>query len=309
MKFQERDGEILLTIFKNDGVLAKRQIKSIFWFDCSWRAMERRLAKLYLNSYISWPSREQRKIYPVPEPICWLGWRGALYIAGKYGVTIKEPKSGNENQLRVLQKNLRDGGIHWVREPRWILLRHDIAVVDFRLAMEKSVGEIPSLIINNWLPESVFRSDMDRVNYSYKNRNGKVVHAKKGVCPDAYFEIIDESRRMSGEPYKARFLLELDMSTHDNPSFGREKAAAGAAYINSSKFRVRFGNNHAIWLVVTNGGDKRMNNLIKQTEDKVKDSAGLFYFTTFGRVNDGNLLTSPVWFRADRNDPGSIFQL
>jgi hypothetical protein len=66
------------------------------------------------------------------------------------------------------------------------------------------------------------------------------------VCPDAYFEIIDESRRMSGEPHIARFLLELDMSTHDNPSFGREKAAAGAAYIKSSKFRVRFGNNHAI---------------------------------------------------------------
>jgi len=133
MKFQERDGEILLTIFKNDGVLAKRQIKSIFWFDCSWRAMERRLAKLYLNSYISWPSREQRKIYPVPEPICWFGWRGALYIAGKYGVTINEPKSGNENQLRILQKFLREGRIHWVREPRWILLRHDIAVVDFSL--------------------------------------------------------------------------------------------------------------------------------------------------------------------------------
>jgi hypothetical protein len=52
-----------------------------------------------------------------------------------------------------------------------------------------------------------------------------------------------------------------------------------------------------------------MNNLIKQTEDKVKDSAGLFYFTTFGQENDGNLLTSPTWFRADRNDPGPILQL
>lgn len=201
MKFQERDCEILLTILRNDGVHAKRQIKSISWFQSSWRAMERRLAKLCQNSYVSWPSREHRKIYPVSEPICWLGWRGALYIAGKYGVTINEPKSGNENQLRILQKSLREGGIHWVREPRWILLRHDIAVVDFRLAMERSVGEIPSLIINNWLLESVFRSDMDRVNYSYKNRNKKVVQAKKGVCPDAYFEIIDESRRMSGEPH------------------------------------------------------------------------------------------------------------
>jgi hypothetical protein len=28
--------------------------------------------------------------------------------------------------------------------------------------------------------------------------------------------------------------------------------------------------------LTTNGGDKRMNNLIKQTEEKVKDSAGLF---------------------------------
>jgi len=219
------------------------------------------------------------------------------------------PKDDNENQLRILQKKLRDEGIHWVREPRWILLRHDIAVVDFRLAMERSVGEIPSLIINNWVPESVFRSDMDRVNYSYKNRNQKVITAKKGVCPDAYFEIIDETRRMSGQPNKARFLLELDMRTHDNPSFGREKAAAGAAYVRSRTFKERFGNNHALWLVVTNGGDIRLKNLMKQTEEKVKDGAGLFYFTTLRSISNGNLLNSPSWFRVGQNDPISILDI
>ena len=165
MRFQVRDGNILLAIFYYDGVLAKRQIKSIFWPNKTSRAMEQRLTKLFRSGYIDWPSREQRKTKPIPEPICWLGWRGALNIAGEHGVKVKQPRSENENQLRIFQNRLRKHGIRWVREPRWSLLGHDVAVVDFRIMVEKAIMEIPYLTLETWIPESEFHSNTDVVSY------------------------------------------------------------------------------------------------------------------------------------------------
>jgi hypothetical protein len=306
MHFQQRDGDILQTIYHNDGVLAKRHIKALFWQGKSDRAMEKRLSKLQQAGFISWPGREHSRNHPVPEPICWLGWKGALFIAGSSGVVVRSPKSDNENQLRSLQKRLRDGGIRWLREPRWSMLRHDLAIVDFRISMERSAGQLPSLILENWIPESNFRSDIDRVSYSFKNRNGKTVTIERGVCPDAYFEIVDEARRMTGMLHRARFLLEMDMRTHDNPSFGREKVAAGIAYIRSSAYKNRFGANNGHWLVVTGGGMRRLENMMKQTEKKAGDDAVLFFFTTLDQINLTNLMDSQIWRQVGEEQPKSL---
>ncbi len=51
--------------------------------------------------------------------------------------------------------------------------RHDLAVVDFRIALEESVKELSSISIERWLPESAFRSDMDVVAYTIKDRGWK----------------------------------------------------------------------------------------------------------------------------------------
>ena len=105
---------------------------------------------------------------------------------------------------------------------------------------------------------------MDKVDFQFINREGISQKRCKGVCPDGYFVIVDEERKAQGKPCRARFLLELDMATHDNPSFGIEKAAAGAAYIHHPSYKVRFGSNSGRWLVVTTG-DVRMKNLMHQT--------------------------------------------
>jgi len=306
MRFKSRDGEILKMIYENDGVVAKRHLKNLFWCDSSQRAMEQRLSKLNREGYISWPDRDQRKIYPIPEPICWLGWQGALYIAGINGAKVSQPISTNENQMRNLQKKLQSQGVRWVREPKWSFLRHDIAIIDFRLLLQYSLSQLKNMGLERWLPESEFRIDMDIVNFDFKQKEGKIIRMKRGVCPDAYFEIIDHDRLREGQPGKARFLLEIDMGTHDNPSFGKYKALPGAAYIKSNSYRDRFGSNHGIWLVVTGGGEKRMMNLLNQTKEKTGKEAGLFYFTTFNLIYGGNLLTNPIWWRADQSSPISI---
>ena len=93
MRFQQRDGEIIQAIFDNDGVMAKRHLKIMFWPDKSLRAMEQRLSKLFEAGYLLWPNREHYKIYPIPEPICWFGWRGIDYLAAQNGIRIERPKN------------------------------------------------------------------------------------------------------------------------------------------------------------------------------------------------------------------------
>ena len=64
------------TIYANDGVLARRHLKALFWPEMTKQAMEQRLSTLYHNGYLNWPNLEQRRTKPIPEPVVWLGWRG-----------------------------------------------------------------------------------------------------------------------------------------------------------------------------------------------------------------------------------------
>ena len=196
MRFQERDFEIIQTIYNNDGVLAKRQLQQLFWPGMSTRAMQKRLSKLNHGGYLTWPSREQWRSKPIPEPICWLGWRGILMLAGKRGIGIEPPGQCNENRLRRFEKELRDKGLHWTREPRWVQLEHDLAVTDFRLSVEKAIAETGSLTLENWITDGTFRTGMDVIEFAVKGKDGNVRTGKKGICPDGYFEISDERRRI-----------------------------------------------------------------------------------------------------------------
>ena len=297
MKFQERDGEILQSIYEHEGVMAKRHLKSLFWSGCSWRAMEKRLAKLHHTGYIDWPDREQYRTKPIPEPICWLGWMGILWIAGSSNIVVEPMKTINESRLRNLQNILRKQGIRWVREPRWNLLAHDLKVIDFLLNIREAILELPDLSLERWMMDSAFRSNTDVVKYKWERKQ-----FKKGVCPDGYLEIVDESRKMKGLPYKARFLLELDMATHDNNSFGRDKVLPGVAYIKSRAYQARFETNSGHWLVITTG-ERRMDHLIKMAEKLAGNEADLFYFTTHDRIRPEMILGGAIWNRGNETKP------
>lgn len=305
MRFQPRDGEILKTIYESDGVIARRHLKELFWTDKTERAMEQRLAKLKNAEYISWPNREQRKYHPIPEPICWLGWRGVLSVAGIFGKTVDPPKSNNEYQLRSLQKRLRDVGIRWVREPHWIQLAHDLSVIDFKLAMDRVIEEIPNLSLSRWIPEGYFRSALATQNNSQvgmEKQKGK----KKGIIPDGYFEIIDKERLNRGEPHKARFLLEMDMITHDNPSFGLDKVRSGLDYIRGSAYRNLSGSNDGLWLVVTKGKGKRIENLLKQVQKHALKDTNYFFISSFTQAVEMNPLTDPIWWQVGIDQPVAL---
>ena len=304
MRFQPRDGEILKAIYGNDGILPRRLIKSLFWPDSkNPRAMEIRLLKLKRAGYIDWPSEKQRREYPIPEPVCWLGPKGIEYITGEFGVKVVSPKSVNDYQLRNYHKELRDHGIRWLRSPRWSLLRHDLVISDIKFAIIEAISELPNFSMKNWMPDSAFRSDLDIVTYEVKSKDGEIKRIDKGICPDAYFEIVDEERRDKGQPYRIRFLLEVDMASYDNARFGREKALPGVAYIKSLAYRERFGQNTGRWLIITSGGERRRSSLKRQTKKDVGDDVNLFLFTSFDKITGQNLLSSPIWEQIGINHP------
>jgi len=268
--------------------------------------MEIRLRKLRGAGYIEWPTLEQRRTKPLVEPVVWLGWQGALYVAGQLGVDVPTPASLSNYQLRRLQQMLRERGVRWLREPRWIQLMHDLAVVDFQLAMERAANTTSALILETWINEGEFLSEMDTVEFAIKGRDGSVSRSKRGVRPDGYFVIFDEIRHKQGLPARARFLLELDTSTEDNPRFGRDKALPGAAYIESEAYKSRFGANSGRWLVVTTG-ERRIRNLISQVSQRIGSDDQMFWFTTLGKALSENVMTSEIWWRPGNPEPASLF--
>ena len=305
MRFQERDGAILVRIYEYGGVLALRHLKFLFWPHTTLRAMQKRLANLAENSYLDRPTAYQRKTQPIPEPICWLAWKGIIWVAGQNNVVVNRPANEGENQMRKLAKRLLDRGIRWLREPRWIQLAHDLAVVDFRLAVEHAVGELPALSLEQWRHESEFRSDGDAVEYQITGRDGKVKQGRKRVYPDSYFVLVDQQRTAQGLLARARFLLELDHATHTNERFGREKVAPGVVYLKSPEYEARFGDNSGRWLVVTTG-ERRMRNLMRQTHQVAGSGAEAFLFTTFDRLGTVNVLTEPIWWQVGGTEPVTL---
>ncbi len=307
LHFQARDADVLQTIQDMGGVMAKRQLKALFWQDKTKRAMEKRLAKLKSYAYIDWASLEQRRVNPNPEPVVWLDWKGACYLASLSGIKVNLPEKNNENQKRMLHKNLRMGGFSWLREPRWSQLYHDLTVIDVRLTFQHYCAQFGLIHLEEWVNESEFRSHMDVVDVKFTTRQQKVINKKKGICPDGMLVLVDERRRRLNQPFRARFLLEVDLATHDNLSFGWEKSLAGSAYIKSKAYRERFGNNSGRWLVITTS-DIRMKHLMKQTEKMIHKDADLFLFTTFQDFFSGNALQERIWSKCDMDSKVSLLE-
>lgn len=308
MRFQTRDQEILSAIYRYGGVLARRQLKELFWQEKTWRAMEKRLAKLHGAGYLDWPTHQQWRSQPVPEPICWLGWRGALLLGKEPDSDIRDMEASNENRKRKLEVTLRKSGFHWLREPRWLQLKHDLRLVDFRMIVEGAVRRHPSLSLGGWILDRDFRSDPDVIEYQTPGSGGGGRILRKAILPDGFFSIQNRERLIEGKPYTARFLVELDMSTEDNPRFAREKVGPSLAYLRSAKYQERFGYKSGRWLVIANGAH-RMHNLMESTRALLGRDARVFCFTTFDKLRPETALSAPIWCRGDDEHSAPLLEI
>ena len=76
------------------------------------------------------------------------------------------------------------------------------------------------------MPETDFLANPDTVRF--EDEDGK--SHKRQVRPDGFF-LIARARADRPKPEGFAFLLEMDMATHSNSSFERNKVRAGLAYL------------------------------------------------------------------------------
>lgn len=264
MRLTERDKHILEAVYAYDGMLSFSQLHRLFFTGKS--QTELRLRLLYQHGYLNRLDREQRCRYS--EMIYWLDKRGAELVASLNSLSLYE--------------------LGWRKEPRWFQVEHDLAVNDFRLDLQQACQQSDQVTLGSWVPESEFWAYPDILTYTANDRT-----IKRRMRPDGFFILNTDHDRI-------RYLLEIDRSTEDNPRFLREKILPGLAYIRSAAYEERFGHRSGRWLVVTTG-ERRLRNMLSQA--KHAKTKGLFYFTTYDQVNPQTMLLSPIWQRADRDEP------
>jgi hypothetical protein len=284
MRLTERDLYIFEAIHAFDGMLGAQQIRRLRYRDGkplfkSWRTTRERLSKLYQNGYIDRPDRRQRAA--LIDMVYWLTERSAALVAGLHGQELDE--------------------FRWRRQPRWSMVEHDLAVNDFRLAIVEACGNVPGLELAEWQPAGEFWAYPDEVEY--KDEQGK--KTKRRIRPDSFFDIL-HLNGSDGKWYHNRMLLELDRATEDNPRFAREKVRPGVAYLRSQAYERRFGFKSGRWLVVTTG-ERRMLNMKRQTEATAGGDAGAFYFTMLDQVTPDSVLTEPIWYQGNVDEPVALF--
>ncbi|MBN1536900.1 MAG: replication-relaxation family protein [Anaerolineales bacterium] len=264
MRLTERDQHILEAIHAFDGMLSFSQIQRKFFTSKS--QAETRLKFLYQHRYVNRPNLEQRR--RLPAMIYWLDRRGAEIIASLNSIPLQE--------------------FTWRKEPRWFQVEHDLAINDFRIDLEASCQSESGITLETWIPESEFWAYPDKIIYTYNSNQ-----IKRNIRPDGFFTLTTGEHRL-------RYLLEIDRSTEDNPRFLREKILPGLAYLKSKAYEERFNYRSGRWLVVTTGM-RRMQNMLSQA--RKGEAKGLFYFTTFEKINSHTILHAPIWYRIDRVEP------
>lgn len=275
MRLTERDGQILEAIHRYDGLLADYQIQQLFF---TGRAqMQHRMKLMFQHGYVARPDRKRRA--SLPYMVYWLAEKGAEYVAGLGGLTLENFK--------------------WHKALRWSLVRHDVAINDFRIVIEKACNNHPALRLEDWIVESEFRAYPDEVEVTLPNGS----RLKRRIIPDGYFLISDR------EINRRRFLLELDMSTVPNSRIIREKVLPGIAYLRSPAYERRFGHRSGLWLIVTTGGQDRLENTKHRVEEVADANANVFWFTRLDQVTPENVFTAPVWYRGGEEQPRSLLEI
>jgi hypothetical protein len=271
MRLTERDKRILEAIHAYDGMLAAPQIQRLFFTGKT--QMETRARLLFQHGFLNRPDRRRRGT--LPAMIYWLGERGAAWIAGLDGQTLKE--------------------FVWRQEPLWSQVEHTVAVNDFRITLGQACRHSAAFTLQEWIPQSEFWAKPDRIEYTPPDGKKR----KRSIRPDGYGVVVLAGKRF-------RLLLELDRATEDNPRFTREKVYPGLAYLRSNAYERRFGYRAGRWLIVTTG-ERHLRNLKGHTERAAGKDARVFYFTTIARVRLETVLTAPIWWRGSEESPRPLF--
>lgn len=236
-----------------------------------------RLRMLYHHGYV-FRDEQPSKLSEGRKPLVYfLDSRGAEFLTGQLGEAIQWDRKDNKVS--------------------WPFLDHLLATNDVRIAVCLA-AVAQGLKINGWVDDKALKSAQMKDLVAIRGEEGGI--QKAAVVPDGYF-VLD-----AGE-YVYHHFLEIDRRTvtGEATSFGSRdwarKVRAYLEYYHSGKYEKRYGTKSLRVMTITTG-ERRMAHLREITK-KIgrKGDNALFWFTTFEHATTAQILTEPIWQRADKD--------
>ena len=265
----ERDAELLTALFTHQ-LMDRGQIQALYF--SSVPRCNARLRQLFDQGLVG---RTFSPLSPYgSQGLYRISARAASIVAGRLDMDAAEVK-----------RLCRTGE----ESPQFV--EHTLAVVDFYLALRKSVVEHPDAVIETWLPELLCRHEYEvREPGAPAARSVAIPPAGRGwraqvFKPDGFARLWTP-----GGGYRSYF-LEVDRG-HTSSSRWAQKLTFHRRYAESGLFAETYGGASGDFttLVITTG-ERRLAHL---SEIAQQEGACRFWFTTFSQVEERGAL-APIW--------------
>jgi hypothetical protein len=169
------------------------------------------------------------------------------------------------------------------RRIRYPHLRHDMAINDVRIALNRSCLTGGYELVD-WDYLRGYR------RYEELDRKHRGLKKKGSLVPDSYMSVGIGKDTIS-------VYLEVDMGTESHQVFGRKIQR----YLAGAPIRGGHGVSDGILALVVTDSPARMTNLIATT--RRQGGGGHFLFSTLDRVTRGDFLSDPIWDIEQDLDP------
>lgn len=273
----ERDRQILLTIWKFEGLMKVEQIQRVFGMGTS--QVYDRLLKLKSNGYI----KQERGF-------CWLHTKGAQ---------VASELMGFGGELREFPH---------VSNPNLGNPKHPITMNNLRIRAMEDISKFAGGQLVRWVSDYEFHQNPDVVEYQIVLRRGKnrvTVNRTKEVTPDGFCEFtFPISEKQNAE---VKLLWELDLGTETGQQrFARDKVYPLLKYVEGEAYKKRFGDSGIILVPTTTPA--RLADLKRQTEEA--GGEGYFHFTFLEEYFAAdNVFTAPIWQVDGQKQPQAIVDI
>jgi Replication-relaxation len=273
-----RDVEIIRAVYEYRCLTAP-QVEALF-FTSVLRAngpvntnCQHRLKMLYHSGYL-FRDEQPSKLSEGRKPLVYfLDRKGAEFLGRELGVTVEWDRGDND-----------------VSYP---FLGHLLATNEVRVAVTLSARKHKWDLLT-WLDDKTLKGEQMKDKVTIKGDRGGRVQA--AVVPDSYF-------RLDAREDIYNFFLEVDRGTvtGEATQWGRRdwgrKVKAYLEYYKSGMYKKRYQTADMRILTVTTG-ETRLAHLKEITEEA--GGKARFWFSTFDRVKQGDILTDAIWNVATR---------
>lgn len=273
-RLTEDDRRILEAIHTFEGVINLEQVGRLFPAASDPGRLESQMRRLVDGGYLKLHSENAAKdASGAAETIYWLDEKGAAAVAAAQGSDPAE--------------------LQWQNSLNWPLLSHNLKINRFHIDIIQACESSPTVTLQRWVTAREFWAYPESMPYTIRSQ--KI--GGPGSRPDGFFQL---RRALPDRTDEFAFVLEIDAGTGNSSPLDSGESLPGMAYLRSKSYQQRFGIRYGRWLVVA-ADQKR----VEQLRDRARraDGKGLFYFTTREQVSPDTVLTDPIWWVDNADDP------